>query len=58
MPSTDHRHEFNTAAKDIWKHRVINSDWSDYWVFADSRFALTFLLRLIESCQLLSAGDI
>ncbi len=42
MPSTDYRHEFNTAAKDIWKHRVINSDWSDDWVFTDSRFDLLY----------------
>jgi hypothetical protein len=40
MPSTDYRSEFNTAAKDIWKHRVVNSDWSDDWVFTDSRFNL------------------
>jgi hypothetical protein len=40
MPSTDHRYEYNTAAKDIWKHRVVNSDWSDDWVFTDSRFDL------------------
>ena len=42
MPSTDYRHEYNTAAKDIWKHRVINSDWSDDWVFTDGRFDLLF----------------
>jgi hypothetical protein len=40
MPSTDYRAEFNTAKKDIWKHRVVNSDWSDGWVFTDSRFNL------------------
>ncbi len=40
MPSTDYRREFNTAAKDIWKHRVMNSDWYDDWVFTDSRFDL------------------
>jgi hypothetical protein len=42
MPSTDHRYEFNTAAKDIWKHRVMNSDWSDDWVFTDGRFDLLY----------------
>ena len=40
MPSTDHRREYDTAAKDIWKHRVMNSDWSEDWVFTDSRFDL------------------
>ena len=42
MPSTDYRAEFNTAAKDIWKHRVMNSDWPDDWVFTDDRFDLLF----------------
>jgi hypothetical protein len=42
MPSTDYRSEYNTAAKDIWKHRVVNSDWSDDWVFTDNRFDLLF----------------
>lgn len=42
MPSTDTRREYDTAAKDIWKHRVMNSDWPDDWVFTDSRFALLF----------------
>lgn len=40
MPSTDYRRDYDTAAKDIWKHRVMNSDWSDDWVFTDSRFDL------------------
>lgn len=40
MPSTDYRHEYDNAAKDIHKHRVMNSDWSDDWVFADGRFDL------------------
>lgn len=38
LPSTDHR--FEDAAGDIWKHRVINSDWNDDWVFYDRRFNL------------------
>ncbi len=42
MPSTDYRHEFDNAAKDIWKHRVMNSDWPDDWVFIDERFDLLF----------------
>ena len=42
MPSTDYRREFDTAAKDIWKHRVMNSDWPDDWVFTDERFDLLF----------------
>ncbi len=55
MPSTDYRSEFDTAAKDIWKHRVINSDWPDDWVFTDDRFDLLhgpdepFLKFLIET---------
>lgn len=40
MPSTDYRHEYSNAQLDIWKHRVVNSDWSDDWVFTDSRFDL------------------
>ncbi len=36
--STDPRYE--DAAGDIWKHRVMNCDWSDDWVFSDSRFNL------------------
>ncbi len=42
MPSTDHRSEYNNASLDIWKHRVVNSDWSADWVFTDSRFDLLF----------------
>ncbi len=38
MPSTDHR--FENAAGDIWKHRIMNSDWSADWVFYDPRFNL------------------
>lgn len=42
MPSTDYRSEYHNASLDIWKHRVVNSDWSDDWVFTDSRFDLLF----------------
>jgi hypothetical protein len=42
MPSTDYRREFNNASLDIWKHRVMNSDWSEDWVFTDTRFDLLF----------------
>ncbi len=38
MPSTDRR--FENAAGDIWKHRIINSDWTIDWVFYDPRFNL------------------
>lgn len=38
LPSTDHR--FKDAAGDIWKHRVINSDWNEDWIFYDGRFNL------------------
>jgi hypothetical protein len=41
LPSTDYRQEYNTAATDIWQHRVNNpGDWSDEWVFYDERFDL------------------
>jgi hypothetical protein len=40
MPSTDYR--YKTAGEDIWKHRVMNNDWSDDWVFTDGRFDLLF----------------
>ena len=36
LPSQDSR--FKTAAQDINKHRVLNDDWSPYWVFNDTRF--------------------
>ena len=39
LPSHDYR--YNDASGDIWKHRVINSDWSDNWVFSDSRLDLS-----------------
>ena len=42
MPSTDYRLEYDTAAKDIWMHRVMNSDWPADWVFTDERFDLLF----------------
>ncbi len=38
MPSTDQR--YSSASEDIWKHRAMNSDWSNDWVFYDSRFNL------------------
>ena len=38
LPSKDDR--FKTAAGDIWKHRVMNDDGSDDWVFYDDRFSL------------------
>jgi len=41
MPSTDYRlHQYPTAYEDIHKHRIMNDDWDDYWVFTDSRFNL------------------
>lgn len=36
LPSTDDRYE--TAAGDIWQHRINNEDWNDDWVFNDERF--------------------
>ena len=38
MPSKDSR--YKDASGDIWKHRVMNSDWQDDWVFYDDRFNL------------------
>lgn len=38
LPSTDRR--YSSASEDIWKHRVMNSDWENDWVFYDSRFNL------------------
>ena len=40
MPSSDSR--FNNANGDIWQHRVNNpNDWSEDWIFNDSRFNLS-----------------
>lgn len=36
LPSHDYR--YTTAYSDIHKHRVMNSDWEEDWVFYDSRF--------------------
>lgn len=38
LPSTDSR--FSNAANDIWMHRLHFVDWSDDWVFSDTRFDL------------------
>lgn len=38
MPSYDSR--FNNAYDDIHKHRIMNYDWEDDWVFTDRRFNL------------------
>jgi hypothetical protein len=38
MQSTDYR--FKDASGDIFQHRIRNQDWSDEWVFTDSRFNL------------------
>lgn len=38
MPSTDLR--YDNAADDIWKHRVVNDDGTNDWIFYDSRFNL------------------
>jgi len=38
LPSDDSR--FQTAAGDIWQHRVNNRDWENDWVFYDRRFNL------------------
>ena len=41
IASTDRR--FENAAGDIWKHRVMNSDWPADWVFFDARFNLLWV---------------
>jgi polyhydroxyalkanoate synthesis regulator phasin len=38
LPSYDGR--FETATGDIWKHRVMNTDWDEGWMFTDGRFAI------------------
>ena len=62
MPSTDHR--FKDAAGDIWQHRVNNpEDWSDEWVYSDSRFDLVhgddqhFLAFLCETVHPIVRAD-
>jgi AbiJ-like protein/KAP-like P-loop domain-containing protein len=40
MPSTDSRPEYGDAYADIVQHRERNFDWTDDWVFFDSRFDL------------------
>jgi hypothetical protein len=54
LRSTDFRQSISDAEADIYKHRVMNSDWGDDWVYAESRFDLmygpdeTFLRFLCE----------
>jgi hypothetical protein len=36
LPSFDNR--YKTAAEDIHKHTIMNDDWSEEWIFTDSRF--------------------
>ena len=38
LPSTDSR--YTNAYDDIHKHRIMNYDWEDDWVFTDNRFNL------------------
>jgi hypothetical protein len=38
LPSSDSR--FDTAAGDIWQHRINNDDMPDDWVYADKRVNL------------------
>jgi hypothetical protein len=62
MPSHDGR--FKTASSDIWQHRVNNNDWSNDWVFDDSRFELmtgpgeTFLRFLCEMLHPIVRNDL
>lgn len=38
LPSNDHR--FETAAGDIWQHRINNDDWDNEWIYTDRRLNL------------------
>jgi AbiJ N-terminal domain 3/Abortive infection C-terminus len=54
LSSNDPR--FRGAARDIWQHRVNNFDWSNDWIFTDTRFNLLraddqVLLRFL--CEML-----
>lgn len=61
LPSFDGR--YRTARGDISKHRVLNLDWEDDWVFSDSRFDLLhsgddeFLRFLAETVHPLVRSD-
>lgn len=62
LPSHDYR--YTTAYADIHKHRVMNSDWEQDWVFYDSRFNLlhgddeVFLRFLCEMIHPVVRSDI
>jgi hypothetical protein len=63
MPSFDSR--FKNASGDIWQHRINNpTDWSDNWIFDDSRFNLmecddeVFLRFLCETLHPVVRPDI
>ncbi len=64
LPSKDYR--YTTAAEDIWKHRVMNNDWSDDWVFYDDRLDifhgpderfLRFLCEMVHPVVRLDADE-
>jgi hypothetical protein len=61
LPSYDGRYE--SAYGDIWKHRVMNEDWEDGWIFTDDRFQLlegsdeTFLRFLAETVHPVVRSD-
>ena len=61
LPSTDSR--YDNAFDDIHKHRILNYDWEDDWVFTDRRFNLlhcdeeTFLKFLTLSINPVSRND-
>jgi hypothetical protein len=61
LPSTDGR--YRTAAGDIWKHRVMNTDWDEHWVFHDRRFRILrapdeeFLRFLCETVHPMARPD-
>lgn len=61
LPSTDSR--FDSAAGDIWQHRINNYDWDEHWVFSDERLQLAdgpdevFLNFLAEMVHPVVLGD-
>ncbi|QQS16047.1 MAG: abortive infection family protein [Candidatus Moraniibacteriota bacterium] len=62
LPSYDPRHA--DAAGDIWRHRVMNYDWDDDWVFSDERLNLlngddeVFLRFLCETIHPVVRSDV
>ncbi|MDO8489900.1 MAG: abortive infection family protein [bacterium] len=64
LPTTDSR--CKNMEGDIWKHRIANNDWDDFWVFSDDRLAmevdekifLDFLCETIHPVVRASQSDV